>query len=164
MQRCVMENVQHWDDEGEVADFLTKILKKEAGDGSGLIYGMGHAVYTLSDPRAVILKKNAEKMALDSEFEPEYRLLETIERLTPELFKKVTGNDKKMCANVDMYSGFVYKMLGIPEDLYTPLFATSRMAGWCAHRFEEAMTGKRIIRPAYKSVSKEKSYIKLSDR
>ena len=129
MQRCVMENVQHWDDDGEVADFLTKILKKEAGDGSGLIYGMGHAVYTLSDPRAVILKKNAEKMALDSEFEPEYRLLETIERLTPELFKKVTGNDKKMCANVDMYSGFVYKMLGIPEDLYTPLFATSRMAG-----------------------------------
>ena len=164
MQRCVMENVQHWDDEGEVADFLTKILKKEAGDGSGLIYGMGHAVYTLSDPRAVILKKNAEKMALDSEFEPEYRLLETIERLTPELFKKVTGNDKKMCANVDMYSGFVYKMLGIPEDLYTPLFATSRMAGWCAHRFEEAMTGKRIIRPAYKSVSKEKNYVKLSDR
>jgi len=164
MQRCVMENVKNWENEGEVADFLTKLLKKEAGDGSGLIYGMGHAVYTLSDPRAVILKKNAEKMAVGSEFEAEFRLLETIERISPELFHKVRGNGKDMCANVDMYSGFVYKMLGIPEDLYTPLFAVSRMAGWCAHRFEEAMTGKRIIRPAYKSLSKELEYIKLSDR
>ena len=164
MQRCVMENVQHWDDEGEVADFLRKILRKEAGDGTGLIYGMGHAVYTLSDPRAVILKQNAAKMAIGSEFEAEYRLLETIERLTPELFKEVKGDEKKMCANVDMYSGFVYKMLGIPEDLFTPLFAVSRMAGWCAHRFEESMTGKRIIRPAYKSVSKEKAYIPLNNR
>ena len=164
MQKCVMENVKNWADEGEVADFLRKILRKEAGDGSGLIYGMGHAVYTLSDPRAVILKQNAEKMAVGSEFEAEYRLLETIERLTPELFKEVRSGTKDMCANVDMYSGFVYKMLGIPEDLYTPLFAVSRMAGWCAHRFEENMTGKRIIRPAYKSISKEKEYIALSDR
>lgn len=164
MQKCVMENVKHWDNEGEVADFLRKILRKEAGDGSGLIYGMGHAVYTLSDPRAVILKKNAEKMAIGSEFEAEYRLLETIERLTPVLFKEIKDDDKKMCANVDMYSGFVYKMLGIPEDLFTPLFAVSRMAGWCAHRFEENMTGKRIIRPAYKSVSKEKAYIPLAER
>ena len=164
MQKCVMENVKNWADEGEVADFLRKILRKEAGDGSGLIYGMGHAVYTLSDPRAVILKQNAEKMAVGSEFEAEYRLLETIERLTPELFKEVRSGTKDMCANVDMYSGFVYKMLGIPEDLYTPLFAVSRMAGWCAHRFEENMTGKRIIRPAYKSISKEKEYIALGDR
>ncbi len=163
MQKTVMDNVKNWGDEGEVADFLRKILRKEAGDGSGLIYGMGHAVYTLSDPRAVILKKNAEKMAIGSEFEAEYRLLETIERLTPELFKEI-GKSKDMCANVDMYSGFVYKMLGIPEDLFTPLFAVSRMAGWCAHRFEENVTGKRIIRPAYKSVSKEKSYPKLSSR
>lgn len=164
MHKCIMENVKNWDDEGEVADFLRKILRKEAGDGSGLIYGMGHAVYTLSDPRAVILKANAEKMALGSEFEPEYRLLTTIERLTPQLFKEVKGDSKVMCANVDMYSGFVYKMLGIPEDLFTPLFAVSRMAGWCAHRFEESNAGRRIIRPAYKSVSGVKVYEKLEDR
>ncbi len=164
MHQYIKENVKNWDDEGEVADFLRKILRKEAGDGTGLIYGMGHAVYTLSDPRAVILKQNAAKMAIGSEVEAEYRLLEMIERLTPELFKEVKGDEKKMCANVDMYSGFVYKMLGIPEDLFTPLFAVSRMAGWCAHRFEESMTGKRIIRPAYKSVSKEKAYIPLNNR
>ena len=162
MHQYIKDNVKNWDD--EVADFLRKILRKEAGDGTGLIYGMGHAVYTLSDPRAVILKQNAAKMAIGSEFEAEYRLLEMIERLTPELFKEVKGDEKKMCANVDMYSGFVYKMLGIPEDLFTPLFAVSRMAGWCAHRFEESMTGKRIIRPAYKSVSKEKAYIPLNNR
>lgn len=164
MQKCIMENVKNWSDEGEVADFLRKILRKEAGDGSGLIYGMGHAVYTLSDPRAVILKRNAERMAAGSEFEAEYRLLETIERLTPEIFKEVKGSSKDICANVDMYSGFVYKMLGLPEDLYTPLFAVSRMAGWCAHRFEEIMTGKRIIRPAYKSITKEKKYEPISQR
>lgn len=164
MHQYIKDNVKNWDDEGEVADFLRKILRKEAGDGTGLIYGMGHAVYTLFDPRAVILKQNAAKMAIGSEFEAEYRLLEMIERLTPELFKEVKGDEKKMCANVDMYSGFVYKMLGIPEDLFTPLFAVSRMAGWCAHRFEESMTGKRIIRPAYKSVSKEKAYIPLNNR
>ena len=164
MHQYIKDNVKNWDDEGEVADFLRKILRKEAGDGTGLFYGMGHAVYTLSDPRAVILKQNAAKMAIGSEFEAEYRLLEMIERLTPELFKEVKGDEKKMCANVDMYSGFVYKMLGIPEDLFTPLFAVSRMAGWCAHRFEESMTGKRIIRPAYKSVSKEKAYIPLNNR
>ncbi|MDE7293018.1 MAG: citrate/2-methylcitrate synthase [Oscillospiraceae bacterium] len=164
MQDCVKENVKNWEDEGEVADFLRKILRKEAGDGSGLIYGMGHAVYTLSDPRAVIIKDNARKMAVGSEFEAEFRLLETIERLTPELFLEVTGKTKQMCANVDMYSGFVYKMLGIPQELFTPLFAVSRMPGWCAHRFEEAMTSKRIIRPAYKNVSKERKYVPLGDR
>ena len=164
MHQYIKDNVKNWDDEGEVADFLRKILRKEAGDGTGLIYGMGHAVYTLSDPRAVILKQNAAKMAIGSEFEAEYRLLEMIERLTPELFKEVKGDEKKMCANVDMYSGFVYKMLGIPEDLFTPLFAVSRMAGWCAHRFEESMTGKRIIRPAYKSVGEHEEYIPMSER
>ena len=164
MHQYIKDNVKNWDDEGEVADFLRKILRKEAGDGTGLIYGMGHAVYTLSDPRAVILKQNAAKMAIGSEFEAEYRLLEMIERLTPELFKEVKGDEKKMCANVDMYSGFVYKMLGIPEDLFTPLFAVSRMAGWCAHRFEESMTGKRIIRPAYKSVKPRVDYVPLHDR
>lgn len=164
MQQCIKENVCDWDDEGQVADFLRKILRKEAFDHTGLIYGMGHAVYTISDPRAVILKKSAKDMAEGTEYEKEYRLLETIERLTPQLFAEIKGNDKVMCANVDMYSGFVYRMLGIPEDLFTPMFAVSRMPGWCAHRFEELVTGKRIIRPAYKAVAKEKEYIPIDDR
>ena len=164
MHECIKENVADWGDEGQVADFLTKILNKEAFDKSGLIYGMGHAVYTLSDPRAVILKENAKKMAEGTEFEKEYRLLEMIERLTPELFLKIKGSDKAMCANVDMYSGFVYRMLGIPQDLFTPMFAVSRMPGWCAHRFEELVTGKRIIRPAYKAVAKERTYTPLNER
>ena len=164
MHQCINDNVQNWEDEGEIADFLTKILNKEAFDHTGLVYGMGHAVYTLSDPRAVILRENAKKMAENTEFEREYKLLEAVERLTPELFKKIKGSDKAMCANVDMYSGFVYSMLGIPEDLYTPMFAVSRMAGWCAHRFEELVTGKRIIRPAYKAISGEKKYIPLDER
>ena len=164
MHKCIKENVKNWDNEGEVADFLRKILRKEAGDRSGLIYGMGHAVYTLSDPREVILKDYARSMAEGTEFEKEYHLLETIERITPELFAEIKGDKKVMCANIDMYSGFVYSMLGIPEDLFTPMFAVSRMAGWCAHRFEEICTGKRIIRPAYKSVVKDKEYKALEER
>lgn len=164
MHDCIKENVSNWNDEGEVADFMRKILRKEAYDKSGLIYGMGHAVYTLSDPRAVILKEKAKKLAKNTEFEAEFKLLETVERLTPELFFEIKGDNKVMCANVDMYSGLVYRMLGIPEDLFTPLFAVSRMAGWCAHRFEELVTGKRIIRPAYKSVRKERPYVAISER
>ena len=164
MHKSIMDNVKDWENEDEVAAYLTKILRKEAGDGSGLIYGMGHAVYTLSDPRAVILKKYAGKMAEGTGFEPEYRLLEKIEKLTPVLMHDVKGSTKDMCANVDMYSGFVYKMLGIPEDLFTPLFAVSRMAGWCAHRFEECMTGNRIIRPAYKSVAHKTKYVPIDQR
>ncbi|MDO5125076.1 MAG: citrate/2-methylcitrate synthase [Ruminococcus sp.] len=164
MHDCIKENVSNWNDEGEVADFMRKILRKEAYDKSGLIYGMGHAVYTLSDPRAVIMKENAKKLAKNTEFEKEFKLLETVEKLTPELFAEVKGDSKVMCANVDMYSGLVYRMLGIPEDLFTPLFAVSRMAGWCAHRFEELVTGKRIIRPAYKAVKTERNYIALAER
>lgn len=164
MQDIIKANVHNWDDEGEVADFLVKIMRKEAGDGTGLIYGMGHAVYTLSDPRAVILRDNAEKLAKGTEFEAEFRLLRNIEKLTPELFAKVKGSKKDMCANVDMYSGLVYRMLKIPPDLFTPLFAVSRMAGWSAHRFEEIVTGKRIIRPAYKSVLSKREYVPLKER
>ncbi|WP_156947297.1 citrate/2-methylcitrate synthase [Ruminococcus sp. NK3A76] len=164
MHDVIKKNVKNWEDEGEVADCLRKILRKELHDGSGLIYGMGHAVYTLSDPRAVILKANAEKLAKGTEFEKEFNLLKLIEELSPELFAEVKGSSKVMCANVDMYSGLVYRMLGIPEDLFTPLFAVSRMAGWAAHRFEEMVTGKRIIRPAYKSVIREKVYIPLENR
>ena len=164
MHECIKAHVHNWEDDDEIAAFLEKILRKEAFDGSGLIYGMGHAVYTLSDPRCEILKENAIKLARGTEFEKEFRLLDAIERLTPELFARVKGNDKVMCANVDMYSGFVYRMLGIPEDLFTPMFAVSRMAGWCAHRFEELVTGKRIIRPAYKSVTANKVYVPLAER
>ena len=151
MQREIKENVSDWENDGEVADYLAKIVRKEAYDRSGLVYGMGHAVYTMSDPRAVILKKFAAKMAEGTEYEAEFRLLETIERLSPEVILREKGTKKDMCANVDMYSGFVYTILNIPEDLFTPLFACGRMAGWAAHRFEELVNGKRIIRPAYKT-------------
>ena len=151
MQREIKENVSDWENDGEVADYLARIVRKEAYDRSGLVYGMGHAVYTMSDPRAVILKKFAAKMAEGTEYEAEFRLLETIERLSPEVILREKGTKKDMCANVDMYSGFVYTMLNIPEDLFTPLFACGRMAGWAAHRFEELVNGKRIIRPAYKT-------------
>ena len=157
-------NIKNWEDEGEVADYMRKTIRKETNDGSGLIYGMGHAVYTVSDPRAVILKKKAFELAKGREIEAEFRLLETVERLTPEIFKEIKGSDKAMCANVDMYSGLVYRMLGIPDELFTPLFAVARMAGWAAHRMEETLTGNRIIRPAYKSVAKELEYKKISDR
>lgn len=164
MQRFIRENVKNWNDDGEVADCLRKIVRKEAFDKTGLIYGMGHAVYTLSDPRACILKESAEKLAKGTEFEAELNLIETVERLAPEVFAEVKGDIKTICANVDMYSGFVYKMLGIPEDLYTPLFAVSRMAGWSAHRFEELVTGRRIIRPAYKAITGKKEYVSINDR
>lgn len=151
MQREIKENVANWENDDEIASYLAKIVRKEAYDHSGLVYGMGHAVYTVSDPRAAILKKFARKMAEGTEFEAEFRLLESIERLSPEVILREKGTKKDMCANVDMYSGFVYTMLRIPEDLFTPLFACGRMAGWAAHRFEELVTGKRIIRPAYKT-------------
>ena len=164
MHEYIKANVADWENEEELAAYLRKILRKEAGDGSGLIYGMGHAVYTLSDPRAVILKEYAGTMAEGTDFEKEFHLLESIERLTPKIFEEVKHSGKAMCANIDMYSGFVYKMLGIPQELFTPLFAVSRMAGWCAHRFEEMNSGRRIIRPAYKSISHEKEYVDLKNR
>ncbi len=148
----------------QVKDYLVKILKKEAGDGSGLVYGMGHAVYTKSDPRAVILKENARKLAFEKGFEKEFKTLENVEFLTPQVFAEIKGDDKVMCANVDLYSGLVYKVLGIPEDLYTPLFATARIAGWCAHRLEELTSGGRIMRPAYKSVSHTRKFVDINNR
>ncbi len=160
----IMEAVPDSTDPAQVKDYLVKILNKEAGDKSGLIYGMGHAVYTLSDPRAVILKENARKLAYEKGFEKEFKTLENIERLTPQVFAEVKGDEKEMCANVDLYSGLVYKVLGIPEDLYTPLFATARVAGWCAHRLEELISGGRIMRPAYKSVSHSKKFVDINDR
>lgn len=157
-------NIRNWNDEGEIRDMIRKILRKEAGDLSGKIYGMGHAVYTLSDPRAVILKREAKKLAKGTEFEAEIGLLEAVERNAQELFTEVTGNEKTLCANVDMYSGMCYRMLGFPDELCTPMFAVARIAGWSAHRIEEFLNGKRIIRPAYKAVTKKREYKPLAER
>jgi citrate synthase len=164
MQQEVKDNVRNWEDEGEVADYLAKILRKEAFDHSGLVYGMGHAVYTKSDPRAVVCKEFATRLAEGTEFEAELNLLKTIERISPQVILDVKGTQKDMCANVDMYSGFVYRMLGIPEELFTPLFACGRIAGWAAHRFEEIVSGKRIIRPAYKTATKPRPYVPIEER
>lgn len=164
MVNNIMENVDDFADEDKVADYLTKIIRKEANDRSGLVYGMGHAVYSLSDPRAVILKKEAKKFAEEKGYIDKFNLLDTIERRTPEVFFKEKGIKKPICANVDLYSGLIYEMLGIPETLYTPLFTTARIAGWSAHRIEEITTGGKIIRPAYKSVSTRKDYVCLDDR
>lgn len=164
MQKEIKENVSDWENEDEVASYIVKIVNKEAFDHTGLIYGMGHAVYTKSDPRAVVLKKFATKMAEGTEFEAELNLLKLIERISPEVILQEKGTKKDMCANVDMYSGFVYSLLGIPTDLITPLFACSRMAGWAAHRFEELVSGKRIIRPAYKTGMKPRAYKPIAER
>lgn len=160
----IMENLDDSTNDSQVKDMIARIIKKEAGDGSGLIYGMGHAVYTLSDPRAVILKKSAKKLAFEHGFEKEFMTLDAIERLTPQVFTEIKGIEKPMCANVDLYSGLVYRVLGIPEDLYTPLFASARVAGWCAHRLEELTTSSKIMRPAYKSVTKCRAYTPLEQR
>lgn len=167
MQNDLKENVpqEKWADEGAVADYLRRIVRKEAYDRTGLVYGMGHAVYTLSDPRAVVCKQFAGTLASGTEYEPEFQLLQTVERIAPEVVASERGVTKTLCANVDMYSGFVYSMMGIPEDLYTPLFACARMAGWAAHRFEEIVSGKRIIRPAYKNTKTGvRTYVPLEER
>lgn len=158
------ENISDWKDEDAVKDYLCKILDGEAGDGSGLIYGMGHAIYTLSDPRAVALKEAARPLAERKGFSAEMDLIELVEKLTPAVFAEKKGSDKPMCANVDMYSGLVYKMLGLPKSLYTPLFATARIVGWMAHRLEEVTTGGKIIRPAYKPLCKTVVYKNLEER
>lgn len=160
----MIEHIDDVSDDDQVRAYIEKLLRKEAGDGSGLVYGMGHAVYTLSDPRAQILRDKAERFAVGSAYEKEFNLAKSVERLTPEVFHRVTGNTKPMCANVDLYSGIVYHILGIPQDMFTPLFATARIAGWSAHRMEELLTGGRIIRPAYKSVALPKKYVPMEER
>jgi citrate synthase len=164
MMEDIKQGVKQWDNQGEVADYLERILKGEVYDHSGLIYGQGHAVYTKSDPRAVLLRNKAAVLAEKKNLTDEFNLYRLIEALSPEVFKKTKGAEKHICANVDFYSGFVYKMLGIPSELYTPLFAVSRVAGWCAHRLEEIIAGNRIIRPAYKCVQPRLAYIPLEKR
>ncbi len=164
MVNMIRENVSDITDETQVEDYLAKIIRGEGGDGTGLVYGMGHAVYTLSDPRAMILRREAQEFSCGTEYEDDFRLLSIIEEKTPELLADIKHNKKAMCANVDLYSGLIYKMLRIPEDLYTPLFATARIAGWSAHRMEELYTGGRIIRPAYKSMSPHVKYVPIDQR
>ncbi len=161
---CIKENVSDTSSDAEVSDFLLKILRGEAYDGSGLIYGMGHAIYTKSDPRATVLRTYAKELAYEKGFGDDFELLEKIERLTPDLFNNFKGTDRPMCANVDLYSGLVYRMLGIPTEMYTPLFAVARVAGWCAHRMEEYHTAGKIVRPGYKCISKPLPYVPLNER
>ncbi|NLC44813.1 MAG: citrate/2-methylcitrate synthase [Clostridiales bacterium] len=162
MVEDLKSNVPHWEREEAVREYLIKILNKDAFDRSGLVYGMGHAVYTLSDPRAVLLKKKAKELSILKDMENEYTLYDTIERVTSELFAERKGSP--LSANVDLYSGFIYKMLDIPEDLYTSIFAIARVPGWCAHAMEEQISGGRIIRPAYRTLIQIKDYKPLNDR
>ena len=159
----IKQHVADITDEGQVADYLRKIVRKEAYDRTGLIYGMGHAVYTLSDPRAELLHKYAERLVVGTDHEAEFRLLEIIERLAPQLLAEA-GKSKDICANVDLYSGCVYSTLGVPRELLTPMFASARMAGWSAHRFEEIVSGKRIMRPAFKKTGHAREYVDIADR
>ena len=159
------EKALHDEGRGEVREMLRKIIRKEAGDGSGLIYGMGHAIYSLSDPRARLLKQFARGLAEEKGMLDEFELVESVERISPPLINKAKGEYKPVCANVDLYSGFVYRMLDIPEELYTPLFAMARMVGWCAHRLEEVYNpGNKIIRPAYKAVAPVRPFVPLEER
>lgn len=160
----IKQTVRDWKDDDAVADCVGRILRRELGDGSGLIYGMGHAVYTLSDPRTVILRQSARTLAAQRGMLDELELMEAVERVTPRVFAEVTGHEKVMCANVDMYSGLIYQMLDIPPDLFTPLFAVARITGWCAHRMEEVLTGGRLYRPAYKSLTRHREYIPMAAR
>jgi citrate synthase len=166
MMRHLKENIKNWEDKTEIFDYLTKILKKEAYDGWGKIYGIGHAIYTKSDPRAKILKEKAEALAAEKGRSAEFEFYKKIEELAPEAFYKLKGRNKKiLCANVDFYSGFIYSCIGIPEELYTPIFALGRLPGWLSHRLEEVnMTSKRIIRPAYKNVHKPMKYVEIGKR
>ena len=165
MMQYLRNAVRDWKDDGQVKDQLVRILNRELGDGTGLIYGMGHAVYTLSDPRAEILKQFSRHLAEKRGMVDQLDFIESVERLAPQVFQEVRGIDKPICANVDLYSGFVYRLLGIPTDLYTAIFASARMAGWCAHRMEECCSDDpRIIRPAYKTICKRGAYVPLADR
>lgn len=165
MMDNIKANVKNWSNEEEVAEYLRKILKKQAYDRSGKIYGFGHAVYTVSDPRALLLKQEARKLAKEKDRERELALYEAIEKIGPEIYYEFKDSrDKLISPNVDFYSGFVYDCLKIPKELYTPLFAISRISGWCAHRLEELISGKRIIRPAYKAVTPAAAYIPLDQR
>jgi citrate synthase len=162
MYQHIKENVKDWND--RMSSRISQAdPEKEAGDRSGLIYGMGHAIYTISDPRAVILKGVARDLAKKKGLEDEFRLYDSVESITPEIFAE-RGREEPICANVDMYSGLVYTMLGIPQELFTPLFAISRISGWCAHRIEEVYNPNKIIRPAYKAIKQKNEFVPIAER
>lgn len=158
------KNVPDWKDEAVLTEYLRKLLDKEGFDRSGLIYGMGHAVYSVSDPRAEILKSYAEKLSIEKGCHDEFQLYADVERIAKELITAKRKIYKGVCANIDLYSGFVYKMLGIPTDLYTPLFAIARIAGWSAHRIEELINSAKIIRPAYLAIREPRDYVPMDER
>ncbi|MCL2721903.1 MAG: citrate synthase, partial [Treponema sp.] len=164
MFRDMKEKISDWSNDNEINKYLEKLLSKEAFDKSGLIYGMGHAVYSLSDPRALIFRQFVEQLAKEKGRNDEYMLYSKVETLAPEIIGKVRKIYKGVSANVDFYSGFVYSMLDLPEELFTPLFAVARVVGWSAHRLEELVNNGKIIRPAYKSVTKQQSYVPMTDR
>ena len=164
MMNDLRKNVPDFNNRGKLDDYLVKVLRKEANDKSGLVYGMGHAIYTLSDPRAKVLKSMAKKLAESKDLVDDFLLCDYIERRTPELYAEVHGVEKPMPANVDLYSGFVYDALDIPTTIATPLFATARLSGWCAHRIEELISGGKLMRPAYKSVQQPRPYVPISKR
>jgi citrate synthase len=164
MLENIKQNVSDWTDDTEIKKYLEKIMNKEVFDKAGLIYGMGHAVYTLSDPRTILLKEKAHQLAIEKGREKEFLLYDAVERLAPDVFSERKGSSKNICANVDLYSGFVYDALGIPTELFTPLFAVARIVGWCAHRIEEVVCNQKIIRPAYKSISQSNQYTPMDQR
>lgn len=160
----IKKNVSDWKDDQEVSAYIEKILNKQAFDKAGLVYGIGHAVYSLSDPRAIIFKRYVKKLAEEKDMLDEYNLYEKVEQLAPEVIGRVRKMYKGVSANVDFYSGFVYRMLDLPEELFTPLFAIARIAGWSAHRVEEIVSSGKIIRPAYKSVAQSRDYVDINER
>ncbi|MCI2207512.1 MAG: citrate synthase [Atopobiaceae bacterium] len=160
----IAANVSDWSSDDELSCYLERIAHGDAFDHTGLVYGMGHAVYTKSDPRAQLVKLFARKLAREKGCEDKLDLIEGVERLAPDIIRGVRGTDKPICANIDLYTGFVYSMLGIPADLYTPIFAIARMSGWTAHRMEELYGSARIIRPAYRAVMDVRDYVPLADR
>ncbi len=164
MMNDLKANVPDWSDEGALREYLRRLLDKEGFDKTGLIYGMGHAIYSVSDPRAVLLKQYAEKLSVEKNCHDEFKLYSDVERIATELIMEKRKIYKGVCANVDLYSGFVYKMLGIPTALYTPLFAIARIAGWSAHRIEELINSNKIIRPAYVAVRENRDYTPMENR
>ncbi|MEL6820201.1 MAG: citrate synthase [Calditrichota bacterium] len=164
MMDNIKSNVKDWNNEAQVSDYVAKIIRKEAHNKTGLVYGMGHAVYTKSDPRAVVLKKKARELAEDTGRMDEFNLYLTIEKVTPDLFGDIKKSTKVISPNVDFFSGFVYDMMQFPVEIYTPLFAMARVVGWSSHRIDEIINGGRIIRPGYKSVAETAKYERLSER
>ena len=164
MFKDMKENVHDWEDEEEIAMYLNALLNKEAFDKSGLIYGIGHAIYSVSDPRAKVFKGFVKKLSEEKGLTKEYNLYETVERLAPKVIAKNRKTYKGVSANIDFYSGFVYSMLGLPEELYTPIFAMARIVGWSAHRIEELINADKIIRPAYMNVLVRRPYVEIDKR